>query len=744
MSAGVVVYRRRSGIDAIDQYSRHLVAFLTDSGFDATYVAEGIDALPIRRPVPDWVLLQYNPFRYGRAGVAPRLLNDLRRLRRRWPVPLAVMVHEAWIDMTDAKSTAIGAWQRAQLRLLLHDADAVMASTEGLAAELGGAALHVPVGSNIRPVRSSRAAARAALGLDGRRVLMLFGRDHPSRVLEHAEAAIAAVAQALGAHGITVLNLGGDAPAIHVPPGVELRTTGALAPDDVSLHLWAGDLALLPFTDGVSTKRGTLMAALAHGVAVLGERGASTDTILTKAVDALELTPAGDRSAFARAAARLAAAPARLLQLGAAGRALYEARFDWPVISAQVGAVLERTALQRSRGVMVGGHHIGGSGGMERHTEQLIGRLLEAGRPVTVVARTCEIAPRPGLRFRRVPAPRRPFALLYPTFFALGSLVAAGRRDAVLHTTGALIANRADVSTVHYCHLAAVNRIEGSRASRAGVLHRLNQLFGGPMSRAGERWCYRPERALLLCAVSNGVARELNAQFPAMRGQIRVIPNGVDSDVFRPDAAARRAVRAELRLGGDDLLALFVGGDWERKGLGFAVGALARADRWQLAVAGHGDREPLLAAAREAGTEERLHFLGPRRDMPRVYATADAFVFPTAYEAFPLVALEAAASALPLLITAVNGAEELIEDGVSGWFIGRDADDIARRLDELADDPELRSTLGKGARAAASSYSWDAMADGYLSIYAWLADGAAGATANVASRRSSARRVINQ
>jgi glycosyltransferase involved in cell wall biosynthesis len=720
VAAGVVVYRRKAGIDAIDQYSRHLVEHLGATGLAVSYVPDGVAAVRHAVPTPEWVLLQYNPFRYGRAGVAPRLLHDIGLLRRRCRAPLAVMVHEAWIDMTDPKSTAIGAWQRAQLRTLLTGADAVMTSTEKLADEIGGAALHVPIGANIRPVRSSRAAARAALALDGRLVLTMFGRDHPSRVLEHAEVAIAAVARARGSEGITVLNVGSDAPAIRVPPGVELRTTGTLDPDAVSLHMWAGDLALLPFTDGVSTKRSTLMAALAHGLAVLGECGANTDSILTSAVDALTLTPAGDAAAFARAAAELAAAPERLAQLGAAGRTLYETRFDWPVIAAQVRSVLEQTRSQRTRGVMFVGHHIGGSGGMERHTEQLIGRVLDAGRPVTVVARSCDLAPRPGLRFRRVPAPRRPFVLLYPTFFALASLVVARRREAVLHTTGALIANRADVSTVHYCHRAAVKRIDVSRAARPDLLYKLNQAAGGPMSRAGERWCYRPGRTLLLCAVSRGVAHELDTEFPAMAGRIRAIPNGVDAHVFRPDAAAREAVRAEIGLRAHDLLALFAGGDWERKGLRYAVGALAHAPPWHLAVAGEGDPAPLLASAGAAGIASRVHFLGSRHDMPRVYAAADAFVFPTAYEAFPLVALEAAASALPLLITRVNGAEELIEDGAGGWFIERDTADIGRRLQQLADDPELRRDLGDGARTSAERYSWQGMADDYMSIYAGL------------------------
>jgi glycosyltransferase involved in cell wall biosynthesis len=362
-------------------------------------------------------------------------------------------------------------------------------------------------------------------------------------------------------------------------------------------------------------------------------------------------------------------------------------------------------------------HDVGGPGGMERHAERLIEHLLDTGHRVTVVARTCRLAPRPGLRFRRIRTPGRPFTIAYPAFFAVASASLLRRNGAVLHTTGAIVANRAEVSTVHYCHQAASERIGGVRASRQQLPYRINAAFAAVAARAAERWCYRPARTQVLCAVSNGVAAELRASFPEMAGAIRSIPNGVDSQAFRPDPGARAAVRADLGLDDRAPLALFVGGDWERKGLAVAVEALARAPAWHLAVAGPGDTTPLLAAARASRVTERLHFLGRVTDTPRIYAAADAFVLPTAYEAFPLVSLEAAASGLPLLITRVNGVDELLTDGVTGWFIGRDAEDIALRLRDLASDPERARDMRARARAAAAAFSWSAMGSAYEQLY---------------------------
>lgn len=371
----------------------------------------------------------------------------------------------------------------------------------------------------------------------------------------------------------------------------------------------------------------------------------------------------------------------------------------------------------RPREVVLVANDVGGLGGMERQLERLVLGLLAAGRRVTVVARTCAVEPREGLRFVRVPGPRRPFTAAYPAFFLLASMLAARRGDALVHTTGALIATRADLSTVHYCHRAAARTLTAPRARRAGRAYALNAAISGRLSRAGEWWAYRPERARVLCAVSGGLASELRWGFPAMASRVRVVPNGVDTAQFRPDPQARRRVRARLGLAGESRLALFVGGDWERKGLRHVLDALAQAPGWQLAVAGDGDAEALLARAARMGIADRVHVLGASGDLPPLYAAADAFVLPTAYETFSLVTYEAAAAGLPLLVTRVHGVEDVLEHGRNGWFITPDGAGIAGRLRELEADPALAGRMGAAARSAAAAFSWDAMVERYLELY---------------------------
>src|SRR5207248_8710803 len=93
------------------------------------------------------------------------------------------------------------------------------------------------------------------------------------------------------------------------------------------LHLLACDLMVQPFEDGVTTRRTSIMAALAHGVPTVTTRGRLTEP-LWRASGAVGLAPAGDPTALATVAADLLAEPRRRQRLGAAGRATYDEFFD--------------------------------------------------------------------------------------------------------------------------------------------------------------------------------------------------------------------------------------------------------------------------------------------------------------------------------------------------------------------------------------------------------------------------------
>ncbi len=368
--------------------------------------------------------------------------------------------------------------------------------------------------------------------------------------------------------------------------------------------------------------------------------------------------------------------------------------------------------------VTIVAHDIGVVGGMERQLTELIVGLRRLGHHVTVIARTCELPAGSGVAFHRVRAPGRPFLLAYPWFMLAGSLAVRRRRRGVVQATGAIVLNCVDVVAVHYCH--QVGPVNPSRSTR---LFRAQVGMAGVFKRLGERLCYRANRASAFVCVSDGVAEEMREHFPKLAGRVLTIHNGIDTDALAPGTRPEEAhaLRASLELPQGALLAVFVGSEWERKGLEPAIRALAQAPAWALMVVGAGERARYQELAEQLRVAERLHWLGVTDDVELVYQAADAFVLPSSYETFSLVTFEAAASGLPVLATPVSGVRELIEDGRNGYLISREPELIAERLRRLAADPELRSALGRAARESALAFSGERMVREHLALYERLA-----------------------
>jgi UDP-glucose:(heptosyl)LPS alpha-1,3-glucosyltransferase len=125
--------------------------------------------------------------------------------------------------------------------------------------------------------------------------------------------------------------------------------------------------------------------------------------------------------------------------------------------------------------------------------------------------------------------------------------------------------------------------------------------------------------------------------------------------------------------------------------------------------------------ARELAVEERVQFVGHLSDPSGYFAAADAFLLPTAYEAFPLVLLEAAASGVPVLATRVNGANSFIDEGVNGFFVDRNGESISTTLNVLtAMGAEKRHQIGLAARESTLAFSWDRIVCAHTDLYASL------------------------
>jgi glycosyltransferase involved in cell wall biosynthesis len=219
-------------------------------------------------------------------------------------------------------------------------------------------------------------------------------------------------------------------------------------------------------------------------------------------------------------------------------------------------------------------------------------------------------------------------------------------------------------------------------------------------------------------ALSERVAQELQHYYRVPRNRIELIPNGVNLDRFTAEPHDRTATREELDIPADSPTLLFVGHEFERKGLAVAIDALAALDNKDavLVVVGAGRMPPFKKQAENLGVGGRVLFMGPRQDLPRLYRMADAFVFPTIYEAFSLTCMEAMACGLPVFATAVGGIEDYLRDGVNGRVIIRDGPAIASALASVLNNPGTRQRLQDGALATAESYAWPKIAERYCSL----------------------------
>ena len=291
---------------------------------------------------PDWLLLQYNPFSYGRWGLnahLPAAVARAKRLSAR--TRIALMVHEPFVPVSSWKFAIMTVWQRWQLLALGRAADLVFFSVEPWAKRFarwfpGKPVVHLPVASNVPRLDTPRHEARRRLRIANDEIVLgLFGWAHPNQMLNW----VAPAARAASAAGpVRVLYLGPQKAVVRAAvPDVRLIADGLLPPDEVSRRLSAVDVFLCAFIDGVSTRRTSMMAALQHGLAIVGTRGQVTDSVLLKHHGrALLLTEVDDEAGFALHVEALAADPVRRSALGRAGRQLYDEQFASPLTAARL------------------------------------------------------------------------------------------------------------------------------------------------------------------------------------------------------------------------------------------------------------------------------------------------------------------------------------------------------------------------------------------------------------------------
>jgi glycosyltransferase involved in cell wall biosynthesis len=281
------------------------------------------------------------------------------------------------------------------------------------------------------------------------------------------------------------------------------------------------------------------------------------------------------------------------------------------------------------------------------------------------------------------------------------------RFDLVM-TNGSATAAGADVTAVHFT-FDGWWRTPHHTWKTDKTIGGMYQLLHTSLQRRWERSAFLKSKWHV--AVSTSVKNELIA-LGVDKKTIVCIHNGVDISEFKPGPAKREAYGLPVNVP----VGLFVGDiRLNRKNLGTVLKALARVPGVHLAVAGNTHRSPFPALSASLGLADRIHFLGAQEDVAKLMRSCDFFVLPSFYEPFSLAVLEAMACGLPAVVSEQVGASEILTKEC-GFVQPRpdDGEALARTMQLIATNPDLRRRMGVEARRIAERNSWSAKAAQYV------------------------------
>ena len=215
-----------------------------------------------------------------------------------------------------------------------------------------------------------------------------------------------------------------------------------------------------------------------------------------------------------------------------------------------------------------------------------------------------------------------------------------------------------------------------------------------------------------IVAGSNMVAGDLKRLYGVANERIQIVPNAVDTDRFSPERRETLRDDARRRYGfGEETVFLFSAMNPILKGALPLLRSMRRLRGCRLLMIGG---EP----PKEYRSIESVVFGGYAGDPAVPLAAADVVVHPTYYDACSLTVLEAWACGLPVVTTRLNGASELMEDGVEGFRLDDPGDDrkLAAAMDQLI-DPLVRERMSPAARALALKNTFQSHLERIETVY---------------------------
>ena len=358
-------------------------------------------------------------------------------------------------------------------------------------------------------------------------------------------------------------------------------------------------------------------------------------------------------------------------------------------------------------------------GGAERIVDFIARHLAQRGHEIHVLCHKVapDSAPMPNLKVHLIPALRLGTGLGYRQFThrlqrklktlsldLVYSCCAACAGD-IYHTEAGVYRSihTAAVATCDTRRAAILKRVLLTLSDKQQYLLYRERLICGPVAQGGSR---------CLLSLTSNLTRELQVHYHVLASRIVELPNPMLNPPLpaTQTGAWRTQQRQQYQIPASARVALFVGHNFARKGLRWALESVAKAgpEYWLVVVGGPLRKQILYRRmVQELNLDSRVVFTGSVTDTRPWYAAADALILPTFYDPYPLVGLEALAAGIPMLTTVMAGGSDRVLAYQAGTVVThpRASDEFAAALRALPSDDAQREQMAQRCRQAAISIS---------------------------------------
>ncbi len=283
------------------------------------------------------------------------------------------------------------------------------------------------------------------------------------------------------------------------------------------------------------------------------------------------------------------------------------------------------------------------------------------------------------------------------------------------------LAHYAAAALKHKYHLPLVATIHATESGRNNGIKGPTQGYINSVEEQLQNEAWR----VIVC--TEFMKRECAAALHTPWDKMDVVPNGVEASKFTlPDFTP--AEKAEFRAryaAPEEKIIFFVGRMVREKGVQVLIESLPKV-RWgyhdaKLLICGGGQREHLVNLAAYLGMERHVYFAGfvPDDDLIKIYSIIDVACFPSLYEPFGIVALEAMAAKVPVVVSDAGGLPEVVENNVTGitTYAGN-PNSLADGLLTLLHEPETAARLVDAAyERVLTTFNWDTIATQTTAVY---------------------------